>query len=993
MDNKTTQFQKYSFSALTEQGALALKSEFVSNDPEYGKKVLSSIEDGLKKCDCFYISVAFITSSGIEPLLPVLKDLENRAIKGQILTTDYLTFSEPRALEKLSKFKNITLKMYITANAKVREHSGFHTKGYIFKKDESYQIIIGSSNLTQSALTYNKEWNTRLDSKENEKFVKDVLHEFNSLWNSESAKFYDDYKSVYEESYKIVKAQKKAALATKELSLETYSLKPNRMQSEFIDSLKALIAKGEKKALLISATGTGKTYASAFAVRELKAKKALFIVHREQIAKQAMKSYDIVFNNTKTTALLSGTQKDIENADFIFATMQTICKEEYLHKFRQDEFDVIVIDEAHHAGASSYDKIMNCFKPTILYLGMTASPERSDDIDIFSIFDHNIAYEIRLQQALEHDFLCPFHYFGITDLVDVNYEKLELSDFNLLCSEKRASFIMEQMEFYSYSGDKPRGLIFCSRKDIAKELSDIFNRSGRFRTIVLTGKDKQSVRDDAVRRLEADKSCSDYVDYIFSVDIFNEGVDIPKVNQVVMLRPTQSPIVFVQQLGRGLRKYRDKEFVVILDFIGNHQNNYMIPMALSGDRSYDKENLRRYVQEGERIIPGASTIHFDEIAKSKIFASIDTSNFSAVKLIRDNYEALKHKLGRIPKLSDFEKYGQMDVQCIFKSKLKSLGSYYNFLNNYEKEFKYYNFLDKYEKEFKDTLTPLQAKHLKFVSKHFANGNRDSELFILKDILNGQYTDLLKHLEVCKGIALTQVQKVNLSNIMTNNFITGEGKKTIKDISFAKLDGEDLKVDDNFKEMLKNDLFCDFLEELVEYSLDYCQKNYALAEEKGSLCLYKMYSRADVCRLLDWSKSVVPLNIGGYKYDKTTNTLPIFVNYHKNEDISLSIKYEDAFISHDIFSWISDSENLKKMSQEIKHILEQSTLLTKIELFVRKRNGNDEDFYYLGRVNYVEGSAREITMKNDNGKYKTVVKMLLRLENAVRDDIFDYIVNK
>ena len=301
MDNKTTQFQKYSFSALTEQGALALKSEFVSNDPEYGKKVLSSIEDGLKKCDCFYISVAFITSSGIEPLLPVLKDLENRAIKGQILTTDYLTFSEPRALEKLSKFKNITLKMYITANAKVREHSGFHTKGYIFKKDESYQIIIGSSNLTQSALTYNKEWNTRLDSKENEKFVKDVLHEFNSLWNSESAKFYDDYKSVYEESYKIVKAQKKAALATKELSLETYSLKPNRMQSEFIDSLKALIAKGEKKALLISATGTGKTYASAFAVRELKAKKALFIVHREQIAKQAMKSYDIVFNNTKTT--------------------------------------------------------------------------------------------------------------------------------------------------------------------------------------------------------------------------------------------------------------------------------------------------------------------------------------------------------------------------------------------------------------------------------------------------------------------------------------------------------------------------------------------------------------------------------------------------------------------------------------------------------------------------------------------------------------------
>lgn len=233
------------------------------------------------------------------------------------------------------------------------------------------------------------------------------------------------------------------------------------MQAEFIDNLKSLIAKGADKALLISATGTGKTYASAFAVRELKAKKALFIVHREQIAKQAMKSYNIVFNSRKKTALLSSNSKDTDGAELIFATMQTVCKEEYLSRFKKDEFDVIVIDEAHHAGAGSYEKIMNYFEPGILYLGMTASPERTDDIDIFKLFDYHIAYEIRLQQALEHDFLCPFHYFGITDLVDVNYEKLELSDFNLLCSEKRASFIMEQMEFYSYSGDKPRGLIFA----------------------------------------------------------------------------------------------------------------------------------------------------------------------------------------------------------------------------------------------------------------------------------------------------------------------------------------------------------------------------------------------------------------------------------------------------------------------------------------------------------------------------------------------------
>lgn len=969
MNDSTLRMDNY-FSEY-ERGSLALNSEFVSNDPVYGKKVLSSIEDGLEKCDRFYISVAFITLGGIEPLLPVLKELESRNIKGQILTTDYLTFSEPRALEKLAKFSNITLKMYVTKNPKKGEKTGFHTKGYIFRKDESYQIIIGSSNLTQSALTYNKEWNTKLDSSENEKFAKDVLHEFNILWNSENSKIYSEYKAIYELNYKIVKEQEKAAVSSEPLSLQTYDLKPNRMQTEFIDSLKELIRNGQKRALLISATGTGKTYASAFAVRELKAKKALFIVHREQIAKQAKKSYDIVFNHTKKCALLSGNTKNTENADFIFATMQTICKKEYLELFSKDEFDVIVIDEAHHAGAGSYEKIMSYFEPNIIYLGMTASPERSDDIDIFKIFDHNIAYEIRLQQALEYDFLCPFHYFGVTDIVDVNNDELELKNFNLLCSDKRANYIMDQMEYYSYSGDKPRGLIFCSRKEIAKELSELFNKSGRFRTMVITGEDSQSARDDAVARLDADKSNSNYVDYIFSVDIFNEGVDIPKVNQVVMLRPTQSPIVFVQQLGRGLRKFNSKEFVVILDFIGNHQNNYMIPMALSGDRSYDKENLRRYVHEGERIIPGASTIHFDEISKSRIFESIDTSNFSAVKLIKDNYLALKNKIGRIPKLSDFEKFGQMDVQCIFKSSVRS----------------YYNFLDKYEKDFKGTLNEPERRHLEFVSKYFANGKRDSELLILKNILNGTYTDLFRNLEKEKQIELSDIQKKNLSNILTNNFITGTSKDSVEGIRFAKEDGDDLRVDGTFKEMLQNRQFYEFMDELVEYSLSLYEREYS--QGNGGFALYKLYSKADVCRLLNWS--VVSQTIFGYLYDKTTNTMPIFVNYHKDESISSSIKYEDAFLSHTIFSWITRSSK-KLTSSDLQPILKQADSRTQIELFVRKNDSSNE-FYYLGRVNYVQESAKEIIMKDKNEKNISAVQMHLRLQEPVRDDIFDYIVRK
>lgn len=456
-----------------------------------------------------------------------------------------------------------------------------------------------------------------------------------------------------------------------------------------------------------------------------------------------------------------------------------------------------------------------------------------------------------------------------------------------------------------------------------------------------------------------------------------------------MLRPTQSPIVFVQQLGRGLRKYCSKEFVVILDFIGNHQNNYMIPMALSGDRSYDKENLRRFVHEGERIIPGASTIHFDEISKDKIFKSIDTSNFSAVKLIKDNYFALKNKIGRIPKLIDFEKCGQMDVQCIFKSKFCS----------------YYNFLDKYEKDFKGTLNESERRHLDFVSRYFANGKRDSELLILKSILNGTYTDLLLNLEKEKQIGLSSIQKKNLSNILTNNFITGTSKDSVEGIRFAKEDGDEIIVDGNFKEMLKNTQFYEFLSELVDYSLEYYKKNYK-TDDGNPFVLYKRYSYADVCRLLDWSESVVAQNIGGYRYDKTTNTLPIFVNYHKDDNISSSTKYEDTFISHNKMSWISKSKR-KLTSSELQPILNQAENRTQIELFVRKNNSsvkiseNDtgknkdafKEFYYLGRVNYVQGSAKEITMKNADEKDIPAVQLLLKLKDPVRDDIFDYIVRK
>ena len=622
---------KTAFIDYNNQSNVAFKPQFISNDYKEGRKVISSLEDELLKCDKFDISVAFITDGGIEPLLQTLKILEMRGIEGRILTTDYLEFSDPKALRKLASFKNIELKMFMSEEA----GEGFHTKGYMFKNNDIYKIIIGSSNMTQKALSVNREWNTKIVSTEQGEYAKEILNEFERLWNSKYSLNYEQFIETYELNYKLIKEQRKIASAKKISSLEEYKLQPNAMQISFINNLNKILEKGEKRALLISATGTGKNYASAFALRENKPGRALFLVHREQIAKQAIESYKKIFGETKTFGLLSGNSKEFE-ADFLFSTMQMMSKEDIFKKFKEDEFDIIVIDEAHRIGASSYQKIIQYFKPKLL-LGMTASPERTDGYDVYKEFNYNIACEIRLKQALEENFLCPFHYFGITDIefdgktID---ENTELSDFSKLTCDERVNYIIKQIEFYGHSGTTTNGLVFCSSKREALALSDKFNDRGYF-TVVLTGEDSQEKREEAINRLTS-KNIEEKIDYIFTVDIFNEGVDIPEINQVIMLRPTESPIVFVQQLGRGLRKAADKEYVVILDFIGNYKNNFMIPIALSGDRSYNKDNIRRYVLEGERIIPGSSTIHFDEISKKRIFEAIDHADFTDIKLIKEN---------------------------------------------------------------------------------------------------------------------------------------------------------------------------------------------------------------------------------------------------------------------------------------------------------------------------------------------------------------------
>lgn len=964
--------------------------QFVSNNYKDGKKVLSSIEDELLRCDKFQISVAFITLGGITPLLQTLKELEKKNIPGEILTTNYLNFSEPKALEKLNGLSNITLKMYDVQES----GEGFHTKGYIFKTDEVYRIIIGSSNITSAALTRNQEWNTKLVSTEQGEMAKEIVAEFNRLWNSEYALEFNEFYENYKEQYKIIKHQRDIARKDQVVSIEKYRLKPNSMQVGFITNLKKILEAGEDRALLISATGTGKTYASAFAMRELGFKRVLFLVHRGQLARQTKKSYEKVFAKSISMGLVGAGYHEYD-ADYVFATVQTLNRDEHLLQFDKDTFDCIVLDEAHHVTADTYQKIMKHFSPK-LWLGMTATPDKRDDNvagrNVYELFNYQIAYEIRLQQAMEENLLCPFHYFGITDLSIVGDDK-DNRDFSMLTSDERVKHIIQQANYYGYSGEKVKGLIFCSSIKETQELSYEFNNivnpdTGKyFRTIALNGNANEQERQDAFERLAMNESETNVhkqpLDYIFSVEILNEGVDIVEVNQVIMLRPTQSPIVFIQQLGRGLRKADGKEYVVILDFIGNYNNNFMIPIALSGDRTYNKDNIRRYIMEGGRIIPGASTVHFDEISKKRIFASVDNANFSDIKLIKENYTNLKNKLGRIPALKDFDDYGEMDVIRIFDN--NSLGSYYKFLV-------------KYEKDYKIRLSQEEEKIVEFISKKLANGKRIQELQLLKRTLLyanglskcGLFTGLSQDL-LTYGKSISKEQQENIINVMTNEFPAGSGKKTYSQCVFIEKEGNDYKPTKTFLEMLSNRDFYNVIKELVDFGISRYERDYKQSYDVTDFVLYQKYTYEDVCRLLNWEQNEVPLNIGGYKYDKKTKTFPVFINYDKSEDISDTTKYEDHFVPGFRDRLIAISKSGRSLqSEDVQNFLKAKERGIRVELFVRKNKDDkiSKEFYYLGHMT-ASGNTKEFTMPNTQ---KTAVEIEWILDVPVREDIYEYIVN-
>lgn len=902
--------------------------------------LLTELIKSINECEKFYFSVAFINYSGLQLLLEAFKEAGKQGIKGKIITSTYLNFTESKALKKINNFEDIKLKVFVTD-----KELGFHTKAYIFENKDYYKVIIGSSNITQSALKSNIEWNVEIIAKDDARFIKDVLKEYETLWNS-SIVADETFIARYEEFLSNL-----ISTNAKQQFIYEHSeyIVPNRMQKRAVENLERIRTFGEKKALVISATGTGKTYMSAFDVKIYKPKRLLFIVHREEILKKAKETFEKLLPNAgKTFGLLTGNHKQ-KDVDYVFATIQTLTK--CFHEFAEDEFDYMVIDEAHHATSPSYEAVLNYFKPTFT-LGMTATPERSDHRNVFDLFDNNVALEVRLHEALDDNLVIPFHYFGITDIDSVDLSDVDVDDIaevtKRLKVHERVDFIIDQMEFYGHDGVNRKGLGFCVSIEHAKFMAKEFNARG-YKSVCLTGEDSVDQRAYYMKKLEDDQ---DELAFIFTVDIFNEGVDIPSINTVLMLRPTNSPIVFIQQLGRGLRKHRDKSFLTVLDFIGNHNKTFLIALALNGSRYYDKESLKVAIATGFATIPGVTHIQMDRISQERILEQIDKENFNSMKYLKEEYfEFKKMNQGKIPLfLMDYMKFDGAPDPIKFIDREKT---YLQFVAKVEKNEQLKNLL--LDPAFEGALNELSSK---------------LPLKRIYEFVIAQY--LLEHQEISLETAnqemLKFVKYVNEDSVkhafecMNQDYYdTVQLKRKIKLFTYRD---EKLSKTPIFQEVLYNETFKGYVKDIIHYGLFRYEKvfkeqDYGVPHFK----LYEQYQMIDAALLSNYRK--VHSSFRGSGLLTNGNDYFLYIDLHKEANIKESLNYHDEFINERYFQWQTPNSTSQN-TERGKGITFNEERGVKLHLFVRKYreiDGKTEPYIYIGNGNTVEYTGEKpITVK-------------------------------
>ncbi len=882
------------------------ETEFLTNYTD--KRFLDKIKESILNCKSFHFSVSFIKLAGLKLIIDEIETALKRGVVGKLITSTYQNFTDIPSLEKFlelsQKYQNFSCKI----DYKTFSNIGFHSKGYLFEYGDYYEVIVGSSNITRYALLKNIEWNISLFSKEREDIYIHVINEFNYLWEKTD----ELTKEV------IVQYTKQLEYVTEKWDMDfdpiVGLITPNYMQIKALKEIRRYRDMAVDKALVIAATGSGKTYLAAFDAKIFDAKRLLFIVHRDTIINEAIKTFRKVFGEAVSYGKMIGDFKEIDK-DFIFASNILLSKNLVL--FNKDEFDYIIIDEVHHAVASTYQNILEYFQPRFL-LGLTATPERMDNESIFDIFKNNVPYELRLRDALINDLIVPFKYYGIkdqfVDYSEINARKL----IQELSSNVRAEFIADKIGEYKPSGQKLKAIGFCRNIDHAKLMSDNMTFLG-YPSTYLYGKNNTRERMDAFYRLQDDKNP---LQIIFTIDILNEGVDLPQVNMVLFLRPTESSTVFIQQLGRGLRKYPDKEYLTVLDFIGNnYKRSVQIALALSTlaqDVYVDKSFLIASIMNDFTNLDLPIEINIDEKSKEEILKQIESTNFNSLVFLGQDYSNFKTYLnGEIPKHMD---YFNVDSSPDILRFIKTKGSYYEFLIKLEND--------------TPTFIKKERDFIKYLSS-FLPLIRKEEFMIIGSLMernNQNYDELLRSIkDETNNFSLRAFE--HALSFLQNKFYS-EKEQALKEQYVSSIDD---KINLNIS--FNNELFKDFINDLLEYGLKRFEKEFSNCET--NLKVHTHYSRIQFLQAIYANTMTFREGIKYYE-----NELYLFIDLKKDQSKDEWLLYNDKFINASLLQWESSTSTtlLNKTGTDL--IMQKYC-----HLFVRKikkEDGITLPYIYIGK---------------------------------------------
>lgn len=902
--------------------------EFLSN---VNTSFLNKIKSNLKKCKSFSFSVSFIKKAGLVLLEREIEEALDRGAKGRIITSTYQNFTDIGSLEQFYTWQKEYDNFECHLDYECFGDNGFHTKGYLFEYSDSIELIIGSSNITRFALLKNYEWNVSLISKDNLDSFNDALNEFEMIWDKTldlNTKLIEKYRLQLD--YAIEKWDMDYVNTT------DAKINPNSMQRKALRELRRYRDTGVKKALIISATGSGKTYLAAFDARNFGAKRLLYIVHRESILKDAKESFVKIFGAERTYGFYTGNENSLE-ADFIFATSNMLGK--HLDSFKKDEFDYIIYDEVHHIVAETGKKIFEYFEPEFI-LGLTATPERMDNQDIFTLFDQNVPFELRLKDAINNDLVVPFHYYGIRDqLVDYS-SKDKMTIAKNIAEQNNIEFIKSQIEKYRKPGEKLKCIAFCTNIQSCRLMAEELYEEG-YHTISLTGINDTGVRIKAFKDLQDENNL---LEIICTVDILNEGVDIPQVNMVLFLRPTESQTIFIQQLGRGLRKYPGKDYVTVLDFIGNNYDRAVqIAMALGTlgkttymEKAYLKEMIRTNFKSLD--IPEVK-IEIDDLSKEEIINFIDKTNFNSRSFLEKDYKNFKSYInnGTYPNHMDFLNSDvSPDLIRIIKSTI-----------NGSKNKSYYTFLKKIDE---DTIPIFNDKQVAFINnmEDLLPLARLDEYLIIEQAIK-EHTIDLKRIE---GIN-EHITDKTLDNAYNN----------LKSIGLVENNEIDLTT-------IEDGEFKDYLLDTLNYGI--VRYNREFSDFTGLFKLYRNYYKEQASRIM--LKNGI-LQKGTY-YEN--DIAYIFAGIKKGEEGRLN--YKDKFINSKIFQW----ESIANISESEKEHLRNSK---KVHLFIRKMESEDTvtlpyTYFGLGTFTNERDSYTE-----ENGKKHSTLLYDILLDNEVPEDYY------